>query len=859
MDLTLLATCFLLALCLKDVDGLKARLVQGTNNSETSKGRLEILHNGAWSTVCDDRFGKTEAEVACRMLGFNTARSLAVRSSMYGQGSDSILLDDVRCQGSETDLLQCQHRGLYTHNCKHDEDVGIICTDQREQVRLTGSQLTDRGRVELQLGSEWFTVCVPDDNFPKVVCRQLGLPIEEASIMPGSLFGQSQSQQLMVQFACKGEETSILDCDQLTDSESCRKLDIGVICFQSVQSIARLVQGTSPCNGLLEVLYNGSYAPVFTDQLRIYVATVACRTLGFNSSRALAVDSSMFKSIPRNQYIQINCGGTESSLTQCRHTLWDNDLKRPYGFGLICSNHHERLRLKGTSRTRQDMGRVEIQLAYEWYSLLVYNYDLAKRVCRLLNLPWKEAVQLWDSPGQMEKPELRNILVCFGEEVSLLDCLHVPVGNSEYSDSDFFGVFCSNSPSLLIHPGEIMYPFDEGTNVTLKCGYRKWTLYNVTWPENAGGVSNGNELRIDKVTRAHNGSHVKCEAMYNAGNLQSTSLTSDTLELQVYYKPSILITSNLTTCRPQPPQNVCVVTHNTSVTIVCEADSNPPPANITWSGPVSSGTQELHLTPANSSTHQGLYTCSVFTQELDGDKRLPLSSNYTFSVIIQDRPAVLSFQLNNVDNKSVTVSENFKVKMSCLASGRPNMVIMKELNKEKLQIQSQEDIMSIKGEKNYLNHSISNVACQQSGDYRCEVNNDLGNDSQTVRLLVQCAPKTETQVVVPSVDISSNERHFSINLTSYPAPQLTNVTHQSVDGKVRPRNSFLNKLQVTWRSMPATPASVTCDLSVANVTQADTGLYTIVFSNSLGNTSFNFLLTSKGVWKWQLNYVMMSH
>jgi len=38
----------------------------GYNN----RGRLEVLHNGVWGTVCGDLFNDAAATVVCNMLGF---------------------------------------------------------------------------------------------------------------------------------------------------------------------------------------------------------------------------------------------------------------------------------------------------------------------------------------------------------------------------------------------------------------------------------------------------------------------------------------------------------------------------------------------------------------------------------------------------------------------------------------------------------------------------------------------------------------------------------------------------------------------------------------------------------------------
>lgn len=58
-----------------------------------------------------------------------TVGDLPVKESAhaYGEGEGQILLDDVICSGSEANLLECTHRGLFDHDCTHSEDAGVRC------------------------------------------------------------------------------------------------------------------------------------------------------------------------------------------------------------------------------------------------------------------------------------------------------------------------------------------------------------------------------------------------------------------------------------------------------------------------------------------------------------------------------------------------------------------------------------------------------------------------------------------------------------------------------------------------------------------------------------------------------------
>ena len=51
-----------------------------------------------------------------------------ITNARFGQGVGHIWLDGIQCNGNETSLHLCPHRGVGIHNCGPHEDAGVICS-----------------------------------------------------------------------------------------------------------------------------------------------------------------------------------------------------------------------------------------------------------------------------------------------------------------------------------------------------------------------------------------------------------------------------------------------------------------------------------------------------------------------------------------------------------------------------------------------------------------------------------------------------------------------------------------------------------------------------------------------------------
>uniref|UniRef100_A0A452HKR0 SRCR domain-containing protein n=1 Tax=Gopherus agassizii TaxID=38772 RepID=A0A452HKR0_9SAUR len=307
---------------------IQVRLAGSRN--QAGEGRLEVLYDGQWGTVCDDDFDIHVASVACRELGFESAVTWA-HSAKYGQGEGPIWLDNLRCAGTERSLAECDSNGWGVSDCNHGEDAGIVCSAQHppgprtlgpapglqlEEVRLKPvlawaklSVPVSEGVVEVKHEGRWRQVCAAGwtRNNSRVVCGMLGFP-REKWLNPRFYRYLSQKNTFWIhRVSCLGTEPHLSHCPVQVSPAARRRpacahgMHAVISCvpgpeFQKAKAKpfrkglrVRLAGGRSPEEGVVEVLVpvGGAlkWGAVCGERWGLNEAMVVCRQLGLGFAR----------------------------------------------------------------------------------------------------------------------------------------------------------------------------------------------------------------------------------------------------------------------------------------------------------------------------------------------------------------------------------------------------------------------------------------------------------------------------------------------------------------------------------------------------------------------------------------------
>ncbi|XP_075162252.1 tequila isoform X2 [Haematobia irritans] len=288
----------------------------------------------------------------------------------FSCGNGKCIAQHEVCNG----VNNCGNR-LDEENCDH---LGY-------EVRLTGGESSNKGRVEVKILGKWGYVC--DDKFglkdADVLCHELGFKMGAMEVRGSSYYPPSDvnAQYNMDEVECKGNETSLRECDfkgwgihncgpdevvgvvckvqQLkcpdnywlcTKSEECIPTaflcDVTPDCSDGSDESPkvcnapieyRLEGGRTKNEGRLEIFYRGEWGTVCDDDFSVKEAQVVCNSLGYYGKAQVA------KNIygPGSGPIwldQVSCLGNETTLDQCNHWTWgENNCQHTEDVGLKCT------------------------------------------------------------------------------------------------------------------------------------------------------------------------------------------------------------------------------------------------------------------------------------------------------------------------------------------------------------------------------------------------------------------------------------------------------------------------------------------------------------------------------------------
>ncbi|XP_038058260.1 uncharacterized protein LOC119729666 isoform X2 [Patiria miniata] len=422
-------------------DEYPVRLVGGVSETE---GRVEILFNGEWGTVCDEGWDYADASVVCRQLGLYGPNT-SIQAAFFGEGTGHVLMAHVGCHGNESHLSDCAFTGWGFDSCQHNRDASVSCQIAEEfPVRLAGGSTERDGQVEVYYRDQWQAMLVGKwkASVGSVICRELGYHGPNMSYTEGPASGGliGPGYVYLDDMSCDGSEEKLNDCTiwsiggpgvtgliyQTVVRVSCQTEDED---FLSV----RLVEGLDSSQGSLEVYFDGHWGVIRETSWDDAGTGVVCRQLGFDGPNVTLYSTSFFgrANLRDPAFFSIfRCRGDEAMVSDCPRTTGSGDLPsyQSLTVGIICQAVADHpVRLVGEYNST-NAGLVEMFFHGHWVAVQLKDGSesaFASVICRQLGLFGPNMSTISHSAFSTHRRTytygMRGV-ACNGTESRLVDC-----------------------------------------------------------------------------------------------------------------------------------------------------------------------------------------------------------------------------------------------------------------------------------------------------------------------------------------------------------------------------------------------------------------------------------------------------
>ncbi|KAJ1095621.1 hypothetical protein NDU88_000780 [Pleurodeles waltl] len=412
--------------CQKHVD---LQLIGGSCSGQLEVSTFTGIRQGVKNTTGWD---DNTANVACHQL--HCGRSVGT----YFEEAKTKKQQSFHCHGNETALTDCSiikepkkpnGSGSGTGDDYYDNEQDVeedsllvlaVNCSETPVLRLAGGGQHCAGRVEIYYQGQWGTVC--DTNWNEraatLVCKELGCGSEldhrfkgvgGANAPPAWLDLQECTENTEFLWHCSYKPRKLHTCQKGSPAE--------VICSGSLEY--RLVNGRSPCAGMVEVLFRYRWWKVCSSEWLQNYGGFICNTLNCGSKVAkypgekAGSDSKWLK--------DVTCKGQNN--TECTvEAITETDCSRGMAAAMTCSGHQE-LYLKGDRNPCS--GQVQVHYIQgndaKWKAISEKGWDqkAADVACKQLNCG--NAIAF--NSTTFEMPDRWNQMFhCTGNESSLWDC-----------------------------------------------------------------------------------------------------------------------------------------------------------------------------------------------------------------------------------------------------------------------------------------------------------------------------------------------------------------------------------------------------------------------------------------------------
>ncbi|XP_075409484.1 antigen WC1.1-like [Tenrec ecaudatus] len=444
-------------------------------------GQVEVNSGKDWPAVSDVNFTLLTAQVICAELGCGKVASV-LRDVPLRDANRKVWNQQFQCKGEGSLLWLCPRVPCPRDICPHSKTVHVVCSEYTEVRLMTNGSSQCEGQVEMNHSGVWRPLCASHWSMANanVVCHQLNCGVAVSTPRASSQQGREQilnhrfhcsglesflwncpvtvlgipacAQGSTASVVCSGNQTQLLPPSNVSMSDAAVSEDNGANCSES--RWLRLVNGSSSCEGRVEIYHGGSWGTICDDSWDLRDAHVVCRQLGCGVALTATGSAHFGEGAGPIWLDELNCTGEESHVWSCASQKWgQHDCRHKEDAGVVCS---ESLALRLVSDDHDCAGWLEVFYNGTWGSVCnspMESTTLAV-ICRQLGCGNTGQLSITAGIKSGSQPLWVDGIRCQKSDTSLWQCLSDPWNQRSCSANEVAHIVCEDSRQLRLVNGD---------------------------------------------------------------------------------------------------------------------------------------------------------------------------------------------------------------------------------------------------------------------------------------------------------------------------------------------------------------------------------------------------------------------